>query len=213
MSSRPNHWPFLIVVSSPSGAGKTTVCRQVVKRDPGVAYSVSATTRPRRRGETHGHSYLFYSEGEFRRKLAQGGLLEHARVYDHSYGTPRQPVLDHFRAGRDVIADLDIQGMRSCKRTLPGTVAVFIVAPSRDELARRLHGRGTDALEVVARRQAELDAELAAIPEFDYLVINDRLEKAVQDVMAIVRAERRRTSRMMPASPARRSGPKKEIKT
>lgn len=208
--SSPEHQPFLVVVSSPSGAGKTTVCRQVVRRDPGIAYSVSATTRPRRKGETHGRSYYFLAEPEFERMAKRGALLEHARVYGHQYGTPRPAVLGHFRRGQDVIADLDIQGMRSCKRALPGTVGIFIVAPSRAELARRLVGRGTDAPEVVERRQAEIDVELAAIPEFDYVVTNDRLEDAVRDVMAIVRAERRRASRMMPALAARRSRMKEE---
>ena len=196
-----------MVLSSPSGAGKTSVCRRVVREDPTVAYSVSATTRPRRKGERHGQSYFFYSEPDFRSRVRRGELLEHARVYDYSYGTPRAAVIEHFRVGRDVIADLDIKGMRSCKRALPGTVGIFITAPSRAELGRRLRRRGTDSPEVVARREAELAAELAAIPEFDYVVVNDRLEHAVQDVMAIVRAERLRTSRMAArtrTSPARK---------
>ena len=196
--SSSRHQPFLIVLSSPSGAGKTTICRRVVERDARVAYSVSATTRPKRQGEVHGRSYFFYPDTEFRRLLAAGGLLEHATVYDHFYGTPKATVLKHFAEGRDVIADLDIQGMRSCKRALPGTVGIFITAPSRDEIARRLRHRGTDSPEVIARREAELDAELAAIPDFDYTVVNDRLDNAVRDVMAIVRAERLRTTRMEP---------------
>jgi len=197
--SSSRHQPFLIVVSSPSGAGKTSVCRAVRKRVPNLAYSVSATTRPRRRGETHGRSYFFCSEQEFGRRIKRGEMLEHARVYGHFYGTPRVPLFRQFQKGRDVIADLDIQGMRACKKSLPGTVGVFLTAPSREELVRRLRARGTDAPEGVAWRQAELAAELAAIPEFDYLVVNDRLERAVKDVMAILRAERLRTSRMMPS--------------
>jgi guanylate kinase len=206
MSNKPTapaHQPFLVVLSSPSGAGKTSICRAALRRDQGLAYSVSATTRPRRKGEEHGRSYFFYSEAAFRRLIDRSELLEHATVYDHHYGTPRIPVLRHFRQGRDVIADLDIQGMRACKRALPGTVGVFITAPSRTELSRRLRGRGTDAPAVVARREAELDAELAAIPDFDYHVVNDRFEDAVRDVLAIVRAERRRTSRMSPERRAR----------
>lgn len=196
--SSSRHQPFLIVLSSPSGAGKTTICRRIAERDPLVAYSVSATTRPRRLGEVHGRSYFFHSDADFRRLLASGGLLEHATVYDHLYGTPRTAVLKHFAAGRDVIADLDINGMRSCKQALPGTVGIFILAPSRAEIARRLRRRGTDSPEVIARREAELEAELAAIPDFDYTVVNDRLDNAVRDVMAIVRAERLRTARMKP---------------
>jgi len=191
------------VLSSPSGAGKTSICRAVEHRDRNIAYSVSATTRPKRMGEVNGRSYSFYSEKQFRQIEARGGLLESAGVYDHRYGTPKAPVLRHFRAGRDVIADLDIQGMRSCRKVLPGTVSVFIAAPDSGELARRLRGRGTDSTEAVMRREADRARELAAIPEFDYLVVNDRLKQAVDDVMAIVRAERLRTSRMSPTAPVR----------
>jgi guanylate kinase len=190
------HRPFLVVLSAPSGAGKTSVYKEVLRRDRNLAYSVSATTRPKRRGEIHGRSYFFYDRRRFDDLLDKGQLLEHAEVYDHQYGTPRLPVERHFRQGKDVIADLDIQGMRSCKKALPGTVGIFITVSDRAEIERRLRGRGTDSPEVVARRQAELEAELAAMPDFDYIVVNDRLEQAVQDVMAIIRAERRRTSRM-----------------
>jgi guanylate kinase len=190
-----------VVLSSPSGAGKTSICRAVERHDPNIAYSVSATTRPKRKGEVHGHSYFFYSEKQFQQLKTSGGLLESAGVYDHRYGTPKAPVVRSFREGRDVIADLDVQGMRSCRKALPGTVSVFITAPDMDELDRRLHGRGTDSAEAVMRREADRDKELAAIPEFDYLVVNDRLEQAVDDVMAIVRAERLRTSRMSPTVP------------
>jgi len=210
--SSSHHQPFLIVLSAPSGAGKTTICRRVVDHDARVAYSVSATTRPRRPGEVHGRSYFFHSDAEFRRLLAGGGLLEHATVYDHFYGTPKAAVLKHFAAGRDVIADLDIQGMRSCKRALPGTVGIFITAPSRDEIARRLRHRGTDSPEVIARREVELEAELAAIPDFDYTVVNDRLDHAVRDVMAIVRAERLRTARMKPGPELRAAATAMAIK-
>jgi guanylate kinase len=191
-----SHHPFLVVLSSPSGAGKTSICRGVVRRDPGVAYSVSATTRPRRKGEVHGRSYFFHTERDFMARARRNGMLEHARVYGHRYGTPRPAVRARFRQGRDVIADLDIQGMRSCKRAQPGTVGIFVTAPSRAELARRLRGRGTDSAEVIARREAELRDELAAIPEFDYLVVNDRLDAAVDRVLAIIRAERMSTARL-----------------
>ena len=207
-ASSVGHAPFLIVLSSPSGAGKTSICRAVERRDPCVAYSVSATTRPKRKGETNGRSYFFLSEKQFRELDAKGGLLERAGVYDHRYGTPKAPVLRHFRAGRDVIADLDIQGKRSCRKALPGTVSVFVTAPSTGELSRRLRGRGTDSAETMRRREAERQKELAAIPEFDYLVVNDRLKQAVDDVMAIIRAERLRTSRMCPTASDRNPKPR-----
>jgi len=197
------HRPFLVVLSSPSGAGKTSICRAVERRDPRVAYSVSATTRPKRNGEVNGRSYFFYTEQEFQQLSKRGGLLERAGVYDHRYGTPRAPLLRHFSKGRDVIADLDIQGMRSCRKALPGTVGVFITAPNSGELGRRLRDRGTESAAAVRRREADRRKELAAIPEFDYLVVNDKLDEAVEDVMAIVRAERLRTSRMSPTAHAR----------
>ncbi|UCG41879.1 MAG: guanylate kinase [candidate division WOR-3 bacterium] len=198
MSNRPaqdGHQPFLVVLSSPSGAGKTSICRGVTKQDRRVAYSVSATTRPRRKGEVNGRSYSFLTEKRFKRLVARNGLLEHALVYGYYYGTPKAPVLRHFRAGQDVIADLDVQGMRSAKAALPGTVAVFVTAPCRTEIGRRLKRRGTDSEQTMARRQAEMEAEFAAIPDFDYLVVNDRLNDAVARVLAIIRAERQRTAR------------------
>lgn len=194
--SARRHSPFLVVVSSPSGAGKTSICRGVVKRDPNLAYSVSATTRPKRKGEADGRSYYFCSESEFARLVKQKKLLEHARVYGHSYGTPRAHVLEQINKGRDVIADLDVKGMRSCRKKLPGTVAVFITTPDLEVLARRLRTRNTDSDETIRRRHAETRTELAAIPEFDYVVVNDRLERAIEDVRAIVEAERLRTSRL-----------------
>jgi guanylate kinase len=210
MSNRRRHSPFLVVLSSPSGAGKTTICRAVAQRDANIAYSVSATTRPKRKGEVDGRSYYFYSEKQFDQLAAKGGLLESAVVYDHRYGTPKAPVLSHFRSGRDVIADTDVQGMRSCRRALPDSISVFITAPNLGELGRRLHGRGTDSAEEVRRREADRERELAAIPEFDYLVVNDRLQQAVDDVMAIVRAERLRTSRMGPTAYTRSHKPRTE---
>jgi guanylate kinase len=200
-TSRSRHSPFLVVLSSPSGAGKTSICRIVERRDPGIAYSVSATTRPKRKGETNGRSYHFLTEEQFNQLSDSSGLIERAVVYDHQYGTPRAPVMRWFSQGRDVIADTDIQGMRSCRKAMPGTVSIFVAAPDRGELSRRLRHRGTESAEALRRREAELEKELTAIPEFDYLVVNDRLRQAVDDVMAIIRAERLRTSRMSPAAP------------
>ena len=202
MSSSPRHRPFLIVLSSPSGAGKTTIAQAVVRRDRQLTYSVSVTTRARRKGERNHRSYIFVTERQFQELRRRGHLLEHALVYGHHYGTPKKPVLRAFRQGQDVIADLDIQGMRSCKARLPGTVGIFITAPSRKELSRRLLARGSDSAAALARRRAAQAAELAAIPEFDYLVVNERLADAVEDVRAIIRAERLKTSRLTAAGAA-----------
>ncbi|MGB9742309.1 MAG: guanylate kinase [candidate division WOR-3 bacterium] len=189
------HRPFLVVLSSPSGAGKTTICRNVVRRDKNIVYSVSATTRPPRKNEVNRKSYIFLSESRFRRLITAGRFLEYAEVYGYLYGTPKAPVLKAFRTGCDVIADLDIQGMRSCKKALPGTVSIFILPPSITELQHRLTRRGTETEAELQRRQEALKEELARIPEFDYLVINDNLEQAVRDVLKIIHAERLRTSR------------------
>ena len=191
-----SHQPFLIVLSSPSGAGKTSICHEVVRQDKNVFYSVSATTRPRRAGERHRKSYIFLSEAEFQQMMKKKQLLEYATVYGYHYGTPKQPVRNAFQKGKDVIADLDIQGMRSCKKALPDrTVAIFILPPSIKELWRRLKTRGTETESELERRRSALAAELKALPEFDYLVINDKLERAVRGVLTIINAERLRTSR------------------
>lgn len=196
MSNKPHHNPFMVILSSPSGGGKTSICREVVRRDRNISYSVSATTRPRRRGERHGTSYLFYTENGFCRLIDQDALLEYALVYGHYYGTPKKPIEKAFRLGRDVIADLDIQGMQSCKKALGDrAVGIFILPPSPQELFNRLQKRGTEDKAELARRRAALKEELRSIPGFDYLVINDKLEEAVGDVLAIIRAERLRTSR------------------
>lgn len=189
------HQPFMIVLSSPSGAGKTTICREVVRQDKKIFYSISATTRTPRKGEKKGRSYIFLTEEEFWEMVARGEFLESAEVYGHLYGTPKRPVFEAFRAGKDVLADLDIQGMRSCKKALPGTVSIFILPPNIAELERRIYRRGGEEPEELNRRRSALKEEMQAIPEFDYLVINDKLRQAVRNVLAIINAERHRTSR------------------
>uniref|UniRef100_A0A7C4G984 Guanylate kinase n=1 Tax=candidate division WOR-3 bacterium TaxID=2052148 RepID=A0A7C4G984_UNCW3 len=209
-NSRPTHVPFMVVLSSPSGAGKTSICHACLDADRQLAYSISVTTRPPRKGERNGVSYHFVTPGRFRQLVRRRSLLEHARVYGHEYGTPRAPVLAHFRAGRDVIADLDPQGMRSCKRALPSTIGIFITVTDRRELARRLHRRGTDSPAELLCRQRELRAELAAIPDFDYLVVNDSLDRAVADVLTIIRAERMRVARRRPSDLSRLSAGRRD---
>ncbi len=189
------HKPFLIVVSSPSGAGKTTICREVVRRDKRILYSVSVTTRPPRRSEQPGRSYIFVTDEEFQQMVHNNQLLEYAQVYGHFYGTPKEPIERAFAKGRDVIADLDIQGMRSCRNFLPDMVGIFIAPPSLQELKHRLAKRGTESREELRQRQEALTSELASIIEFDYYIINDKLSKAVRAVLGIIHAERLRTCR------------------
>ena len=186
---------FPIVLSSPSGAGKTSIARGVIRRDPRVVYSVSATTRPIRPGERNHHAYHFFSEPEFARRKRAGYFVETARVYDHSYGTPKPFIEQALVQGRDVILDLDIQGARSMRRLFPGTVTVFITVPDRAELQRRLRARKTDAPEVIRKRLACAAAEWRAAREFDYLVVNQDLKQAIDDVTMIIKAERLRAGR------------------
>jgi guanylate kinase len=150
-----------------------------------------------RPGEVHGRDYYFYSPARFRASARAGQLLETAEVYGYFYGTPKAPISRALRQGHDVVADLDIQGARSVRRLFPGAVLVFITTPDFAELKRRLVGRGTDAGATIQRRLACAAAEWRAAPEFDYLVCNSRLPQAVADVLAIIRAERLRTSRRL----------------
>jgi len=189
------HAPFPIVLSSPSGAGKTSIARGVVARDTGVKYSVSATTRPIRPGEKHGRDYYFYSPARFKAKQRAGHLLETAEVYGYTYGTPQAPILQALKQGYEVIADLDVQGARSMRKLVPDCVTIFITTPDDEELQRRLRNRRTDSPEVIEKRLACARQELNALPEFDYVVVNLSLDQAIADVMTIIRAERLKTKR------------------
>ncbi|MEO0108001.1 MAG: guanylate kinase [candidate division WOR-3 bacterium] len=195
MRSRVSHIPFMVVLSSPSGAGKTSIIREVIRRDRGIVYSVSATTRPPRPEERNHRDYHFVSLSEFASLRRRGELLEWARVYGFWYGTPKAQLSAAFERGQDVIADLDVKGARTVKRLLPAAVTVFVTAPNGQELRRRLVARGTDDPEVLRRRIDESRHELAQAKRFDYLVVNGSLAEAVKDVMAIVRAERLRSWR------------------
>ncbi len=189
------HRPFLVVLSSPSGAGKTTICRTVLRRDPNLGYSVSATTRPKRPGEVSGKDYFFYCPEEFAKRKNRGEFIETAFVYGNYYGTPKREVKRILRQGKDVLLDLDIQGMRSIKRLFPDAVTIFITPTNLIELKKRLTHRKESKSEI-KKRTGYLKAELAAIPEFDYLVPNDDLKTAVARVLAIIQAERQKTSRL-----------------
>lgn len=187
----PANRPLVLVISAPSGAGKSSLIRRVRAQDPRFVESVSATTRAPRPGERDGEHYFFLDEAEFLRRIAAGAFLEHAVVFGRNrYGTPRAFVEARLAEGRDVIMDVDVQGAASIRRTLPSAVQVFVTTPNRAELERRLRGRGTEDEATVQRRLAEAEAELAHAAVFDYLLINDQLDQAVADLTAIVRAER-----------------------
>ena len=186
----------MLVVSSPSGAGKTTLTRRLIEADPEVALSISVTTRPRRASEIDGRDYHFIPVGEFERMRDAGELLEWADVFGHFYGTPRGPVLAAIEAGRDVLFDIDWQGAAQLRQRMPAEfVGVFILPPSGAELARRLHTRAEDSEEVIRMRLAGAAREIGHWGEYDYVIVNEDLEAAFARLNAILLAERQRVSR------------------
>ena len=187
---------FLFVLSGPSGAGKGTLVARLVKARPECVFSISATTRPRRTVEQDGVEYEFVTRDEFERRRGAGLFLEWAEVHGHLYGTPAAFVDEHVKAGRVVVLDVDVQGGASVRRARPDAVSVFIHPPSIDALRQRLLGRSTDAPEVVERRLANAPGELAQHVHYDYLVVNDDLEQAVERLLAILDAERARVRRL-----------------
>ena len=175
----------LVVLSGPSGVGKSTVVKALRAEHPEVWLSVSATTRFPRPGETHGVHYRFVSREEFAELVESGGLLEWAEFAGNLYGTPRQPVLDHLAAGRPVVLEIDLQGARQVRAVMPGAKLVFLAPPSWDELVRRLTGRGTEDAAVVERRLAVARDEMAAEPEFDVTLVNTSVSEVVGQLVAL----------------------------
>ncbi|HYB56067.1 MAG TPA: guanylate kinase [Alphaproteobacteria bacterium] len=187
---------LMLVLSSPSGAGKTTIARKLLEREPNLAMSVSVTTRPRRRGEVQGIDYRFVDASEFGEMVNRGELLEHAKVFGHYYGTPKRPVEAALAAGRDVLFDIDWQGTQQLAQgARTDLVAVFILPPTTAELERRLKSRAQDSAQVVASRMARAADEMSHWPEYDYIVVNLEVEESVAKVRAILLAERLRRER------------------
>ena len=187
---------LMLVLSSPSGAGKTSIARALLKRDPGITMSVSATTRQRRPGETEGKDYFFVDEHQFKTDVNKGLFLEYAQVFDHYYGTPLRPVQDTLASGGDVLFDIDWQGTQQVKaKAREDLVSVFVLPPSTAELERRLLSRAQDSAEVVAGRMARAADEMSHYPEYDYIIVNHDLEASIEAVHTILKAERLRISR------------------
>lgn len=187
----------LLIISAPSGAGKTTICRKLLARRKDLKYSVSCTTRPPRPGEKDGKHYFFLTREEFKRRIQRGDLLEWAMVHDEYYGTPRSFVEDQLKHGVNVIMAIDVQGAMSIRRKHPAAILVFVLPPSMDALKARLAIR-RDATEIVAKRLANSRGELAAAKDYDYVVINDELSMAVDQISCILTAETLKTSRLDP---------------
>lgn len=176
----------LFILSAASGTGKTSLAKALVKSMPDVEFSVSHTTRAPRPGEDHGVHYFFVTREEFNEMVAAGRFLEHATVFENSYGTSRAVVENILRQGKHVILDIDWQGARSIKQQMPEAVSIFILPPSRKAIEQRLVGRGQDSPEVIARRLREAVAEMRHYHEFDYVVVNDDFDAALADLRAII---------------------------
>lgn len=188
---------LIIVVSAPSGVGKTTVIRYLLNQRNDLTLSVSATTRPPRLGERHGVDYYFLSEEEFKRKIENNEFVEFAQVHDAYYGTLREELEKHLHSGKDVILELDVQGMRSIKKKYPDAVSVFLLPPSLKEMEQRLRGRASESEEKIQLRIQRAKTEIQARLEFDYTIINYDIEQSAYDLNTIINAEHLRSSRLI----------------
>lgn len=176
----------LFVIAAPSGAGKTTLVHAVVAKHPELRFSISYTTRPQRRNEADGVDYMFVDASEFAALRDAGELLEYAEVFDNQYGTSRAQVEEHLRQGHHVVLEIDWQGARQVRESMPECITIFILPPSHEELVRRLRDRRTDSDEVIARRLRDAVSDMSHWGEFDYVVINDDLDNAVADLEDIL---------------------------
>jgi guanylate kinase len=194
------------VVAAPSGAGKSTITRALLAREPALFLSVSVTTRAPRGGEVEGVHYYYKSDAEFSRMAAEGALLEHATVFGRGYGTPRAPVEAALAEGRDVALDIDWQGWRQLRQALPAdSVGVFILPPSMQVLEARLRGRGSDDAAEVGRRMQAARDEISHFAEFDHVLVNDDLENCISAVRGVLRAARSTVARSLGAADLARS--------
>ena len=178
----------LIVISGPSGTGKGSIIKKVMERWPAAEFSISMTTRGKREGEEHGVHYYFATREEFEATIEDGGFLVWADVFGNYYGTPKAPVEKRLAEGADIILDIDIQGAMNVRKAMPGAVLIFILPPSIKELRRRLEHRGTDAQDVIEKRLAKALTEIGTAREYDYVVVNDDLDVAAEQVLSIVQA-------------------------
>jgi len=187
---------ILLVVSAPSGTGKTTLCRMLLKEFQNMEFSVSYTTRKPREGEVNGRDYFFVSKEEFERMIEEGDFLEWAEVYGNYYGTSKKQVLKALEEGKDILLDIDVQGALQVKKNFPEAVLVFILPPSFAELEKRLRKRGTDTEEVIKKRLKVAREEIKKAPLYDYLIVNDKLEEAYSKLKSVVIAEKCKAERL-----------------
>ncbi len=183
----------LIVLSGPSGTGKGEICKKLIKQNKNLSLSVSLTTRKPRKNEEDGREYFFISKEEFEAEIANKGILEYANVYGlgNYYGTPKKRVLELIEAGKDILLEIDVEGGRQVKENYEQVLRIFVIPPTMEDLRKRIIGRGTEAEEVIDRRLNEAKIEIdAAMEEYDYLVINDKIEDAVKQIESIISAEK-----------------------
>ena len=186
----------MLVLSSPSGAGKTSICKEILKRDNELDMSISITTRPRRKSEVEGKDYIFVSEKKFEKLKKENFFIEHAEVFDHFYGTPKKFVENNLEIGRDVLFDIDWQGTQKLSNySKNDIVSIFILPPSNSVLLSRLKKRNEDAVEIVKKRMGKAKSEISHWIEYDYVLINDDLMKCAKEVIAILKAERKKRIR------------------
>lgn len=197
MSGEIKRRGLMLILSSPSGAGKTTLSRHLLSSDSNIAMSVSITTRPKRPNEIEGRDYFFVDKATFEDMVRADLLIEYATVFGNFYGTPKKAVRDALIAGKDILFDIDWQGTQQLKQQAREDIAsVFILPPTREELERRLRGRAEDSDETITARMAEAGNEISHWPEYDYVIVNDKLEMAKQMVDSILAAERLKLHRL-----------------
>ncbi|WP_296645219.1 guanylate kinase [Romboutsia sp. 13368] len=186
---------LLLVVSGPSGAGKGTICKALLNKNDEIKLSVSATTRKPRNGEVHGVNYFFIEKEEFTKMIENGEFLEYAQIYDNFYGTPKSAIIECLEKGQDVILEIEMQGARQIKEVYPEGVFIFVLPPSLEELKSRIVGRGTETQEEIEKRFSCAFEEINQIVNYDYFIINEEIEKSVNDVEAIISAEKNKVTR------------------
>ena len=186
---------LLLVVSGPSGAGKGTICKALLNINDDIKLSVSATTRKPRNGEVHGVNYFFIEKEEFTKMIENGEFLEYAQIYDNFYGTPKSAIIECLEKGQDVILEIEMQGARQIKEVYPEGVFIFVLPPSLEELKSRIVGRGTETVEEIEKRFSCAFEEINQIVNYDYFIINEDIEKSVNDVEAIISAEKNKVTR------------------
>lgn len=198
-ATQPARRGLLIILSSPSGAGKSTLSRRLLAEDPAISFSISATTRAPRPGEEDGREYHFQSNAEFDKLIATGGMLEHAEIFGNRYGSPLKPVEEAVAAGHDLLFDVDWQGGQQIRNSVIGSssVSIFILPPSIADLEARLQTRNQDTAETIARRMSEARSEISHWAEYDYVLINDDLDRCARELRSIIEAERLRRDRQV----------------